>query len=215
MSCNVNLLPLNGGTDGRWFWTSAPPGAGSINLACETAGPYDITVSAPSNDTPIATACPDVYDIWLQLPSVEGVYIFTFVSPSSEDATDCGSSECGGCSTFTVTVVEGIEYLDPEVRCNNVPGVLNLFGIAGVSCADWTVDYKAGSPEDNGFDLTSDCFLGLGDFDPEAVDPDTYIFTFTKIGALEGCTSCEFELELTIDDAPFLGYDQEDALCLI
>ncbi len=220
MACNIHLIPTSGPGDGRWFLTEAPGGfspPGTLYVSCDNDVPWVTNSSLPSLTVPLDAACGDLSDIYVQNPIVVGTYVFTYVSPSTEDATSCegmGESPCGGCSTYTIEVVESPASLPPLEICQDGPAQ-NLFTIAGLSCVDYTVDYAPpGTPNDSDFDLIDICPGTYGNFVPANITPDVYTFVFTRRNAIPDCTNCEVEMEITIDAQPFTGYDQEDTLCL-
>lgn len=215
MACNIHLVPTSSPADGRWFLTEAPAGfGGTLYVSCLGGTPWVANNDLPDPTLPLDAGCGDPSDIYVQPAPVLGTYVFTFVSPSSDDATTCDGSPCGGCATFTIEIVESPEPVAPLEICQQGPN-MNLFDIAGLSCTDYTVDYSFGSPEDVDFDLVDVCPGTYGDFVPSEITPDTYMFTFTHRNTIDGCDTCDVTLEITIDAQPFTGYDQEDTLCLI
>ena len=223
MPCLIHLAPVGvvGTPNGRWFLTSAPGCfSGTLGVYCDGVNFSHVVSGLPDDAVPLDQGiCPDPHDIYVELPpsfpTCTGDFVFTFVSPATEDASSCDEEiPCGGCATYTLTAEE---YYFPEETlfeiCQSGPAK-NLFTLAGVSCNDYTVDYAPGSPEDTDFDLASPCGSGLGDFNPADIEVDTYTFRFTRIGSEPNCEYCTFEIEIQIIDAPFTGYNQEDSYCI-
>lgn len=224
MACLIHLTPLNAGTppNGRWFLVGAPGGfAGNLSVSCTGSPPWVLNTGLPSYTTPLDAACTDKYDIWVGTSIlVPGTYLFAFVSPDTENASICLEAPeeepvgCGDCSFFEIEVIQNATNNPIQEICE-ATGTYNLYQLAGLNCADYSLDYQAGSPEDTDFETTwGNSCTTKGNFDSALITPDVYYFQFTRNNALPDCEDCTVILELTVSDAPFTGYSQFDTYCL-
>lgn len=225
MACLIHLTPLNAGTppNGRWFLIGAPAGfAGNLSVSCTGSPPWVLNTGLPSNSNPLDASCANKYDIWVGTSvMVTGTYTFAFVSPDTENAFSCivapgeEPAGCDACSFFEIEVIQNTSDNPIQEICE-ATGTYNLYQLAGLNCADYSLDYQAGSPQDADFETSwNNSCPTKGDFNSALITPAKYYFEFVRNDALPDCDTCTIVLELTISDLPFTGYSQTDSYCLI
>lgn len=218
--CIVNLTPSGvvGAPNGRWFLVAAAPAggwAGELDVSCDGITFTTIT-GLPSSTVPLDNGCGDTTSIYVDLtPFTDGASLgFRFVSPDTADYTNCipTPDACVDCSSYPINFQNTPEDVEFALCTDDSPN--NIYDIAGLDCSDWDVDYQLGSPEDTDFDFMNGCNVGLGDFNPADISPQTYIFEFTHKDVIDGCGTCVVTLTLTITEAPEVGTSFSGSVCV-
>lgn len=208
MACKINLTPSGGDANGSWFLTSAPVGFdGTLSISCDNVTYVPIN-SLPSDTIPLDNSCGDKSDIWVDLSTEEaGTYVFTYVTPAPNNASDCGS-DCIDCSTFTITA-EALEPDTLDTYCSSDGATYNVFTALSLNPLDWTIDSITGCILGD-----PDCVAVNGDFIPSAMGPGTYVVTLTRNNALAGCDDCDVQYTIQIDTAGSAGDNQSGIVCV-
>lgn len=217
MACPVNLKPKNtANTDGSWYLTDAPAlFDGTLSVSCDNGVYVEVNVGSPPYAAPwtvLDNGCGSPYDIWVDLSGeAHGTYEFTFVSPEGNDPDACGDA-CSGCVTYTIIFEAAPEQIIAEA-CAEGPDK-NLYILAGLDCNSYDTIEFCSEPYDN--ELES-AFVGIcptkGTFTPANVAPDVYFICFTPNESV--CSNCVVIMELTIEEGPYAGNDQEATVCIV
>lgn len=208
MACIVNLFDSLEGTPatgGNWFYGASP----SIDLLYGTCPAAATPIVGIMPDDPIGTG----EDICVDLTGVaDGSYDFVYVTPGTDDPSDCGTG-CTGCSTVTIITREGPIDGAPVEYCDEDPTEYILYDLLGnvpSTIGDWTCDDPSWTT------LNGKSTNGIGDDDfvkPSTLAPGIYTFTYT-VASTPGCTTCVATVEVTIVAAPGAGADSDATICV-
>jgi len=210
MACKIHLLPLNAGgsPNGRWFLTEAPVGFdGTLSISCNDVS-YTTISGLPSDTVPLDNACVNKHSIWVNIEGeVLGTYVFTFVSPLTENVENC-AEDCVDCTTYIIESESAAS--EQEVSyCNADVEVYNVFTIMGISSSDYEIESVTGCTFGD-----SDCIGFNGNFVPDDMEPGEYIVNFTRIGAAEGCDNCSTSLTILLGESGDAGDAQDGVVCV-
>lgn len=217
MACPVILKDLFNFEDGNGhFYLMGAPDGYDNTLAVSVGGAYTGFTVFPHDVDPAQSLIPGGYEAIIDLSGeATGEYVFRYVTPAEKEMVattpdDCEDS-CVDCEDATVTKITAGE--DQEfVFCYQDTDTYNIFTLSGVDGSDYLINYAPGSPQDPDFDL----FPGspdYGDFTPNDITVGTYEFVLTYTGAASGCSDCDFNVTIVIEDPHQPGDDGEASIC--
>jgi hypothetical protein len=211
MGCKIHLVPLNAGgvPNGQWFLTDAPNGFdGTLSISCDNITFVPI-INLPSHSIPLDNTCPNKHDIWIDMEGEEpGTYIFTFVSPLSNTAEECGDL-CVDCQVFVVNAEEITASSGEGVYCETDCSQYNVFNLLGISSSDYNIVSVTNCTLGN-----ANCVAQSGNFEPCNLGAGEFLVTLVREGASPDCDSCTVEFNIIVEEAGNAGEPQELLICL-
>lgn len=210
MACIIHLTPNGGDANGNWYLTAAPGGYDGNMETGLSAGTLaaNSPALAANGAVIVAAQAGGGDDVYVKLEGeAEGTYVFTYVTPDPNDASNCGD-DCVDCAEFTITS-EAAEADDSGSYCSSDAATYNIFTIMTLDSGEWTIDSVTGCTLDD-----SDCVQSDGTFVPEDLGIGTFVVTLIRNNALDGCDDCDVQFTINVGLAGDAGDFQSGVVCV-
>lgn len=217
MACPVALKDIFSGEDGQghFYLMDAPAGYDNF-MKISVGGAFTNQEVWPWDLDPLKALVPGGYNAIVDLQGeAAGEYVFRYVTPATSGEEVNTPDDCEGCADCEdSTIMKIISGVDQEFTfCYQDTTTYNIFILAGVDPDLYIIDYAPGSPQSPNFDL----FPGsptYGNFRPSLIPVGVYVFDLDYVGGGTGCTDCDLQITIIIEDPNDPGDDGDASICI-